>query len=165
MSDSIYVIANKIHIRSIRILDERIATDPTNWATMLDAFEVHYGVRDEVSPEERLLRLVLSIGIRALNTEGQPIGLVGDYSIEYMFFIENLEDYRVEHGDAPEDLEIHEALMHALLGIAYSTSRGIVLSRTQGTALKGVILPVLDTKALLSSRLENAESQNSSGSK
>jgi len=31
-----------------------------------------------------------------------------------------------------------------LLGIAYSTARGIVLERTQGSYLGGVVLPVID---------------------
>jgi hypothetical protein len=35
------------------------------------------------------------------------------------------------------------------MGIAYSTARGIILSRTAGTAVDGIILPVIDPAMLL----------------
>jgi hypothetical protein len=35
------------------------------------------------------------------------------------------------------------------MGIAFSTARGIVFDRTQGTFFGGVILPVIDPKKLI----------------
>lgn len=36
-----------------------------------------------------------------------------------------------------------------LMGIVYSTARGIILERTQGTFFNGVILPVINPNKLI----------------
>jgi hypothetical protein len=40
-------------------------------------------------------------------------------------------------------------LAATVLGIAYSTARGIVVERTQGTFFNGAILPVINPSSLL----------------
>jgi len=57
--------------------------------------------------------------------------------------------------DANGNYLLQDVLIHTLLSIAYSTSRGIVLSRTQGTLLNGVILPVIDTRVLMAGLRES----------
>jgi hypothetical protein len=49
----------------------------------------------------------------------------------------------------PKHLEIHSGLANAIASISYSTARGIILSRFQGTALREFILPVIDPNSLL----------------
>lgn len=48
----------------------------------------------------------------------------------------------------------------SLIAIAYSTTRGIVLTRTAGTVLNGLILPVVDTAKLLDASISNGGHQS-----
>ncbi|MNY64312.1 hypothetical protein D3C86_2014030 [compost metagenome] len=48
-----------------------------------------------------------------------------------------------------ETITIHPALGNALASITYSTSRGILMTRFQGTVLSDFILPVIDPNSLL----------------
>jgi len=59
--------------------------------------------------------------------------------------VENLDEFLVnKKQEAPVEIDIN--LMGTLMGIVYSTSRGIIMQRTQGTILNGVILSVIDPK-------------------
>jgi len=143
------VVPDKIHIQSIKILSANLSAGPEVRGDSYDRFDVQYGVRDEFFFEEKLFRFVLSTRITALDANQEPTSVTGEYSIEYFFYIENLEDYVVEVNDKQDHFLLQDVLIHTLISIAYSTSRGIVLARTQGTLMNGVILPVIDTRVLM----------------
>ena len=69
----------------------------------------------------------------------------GRFDIAYFFGVENLEKL-VNDG---EGFLINPDLLSSLANIAYSTSRGIIYTRCQGTILKKVILPILSTQKLV----------------
>ena len=69
-----------------------------------------------------------------------------EYKTEYIFTVENLSQF----SEKKEEVVLLDTSMAAtLMGIAYSTTRGIILTRTQGTLLDGVLLPVLNPKDLI----------------
>lgn len=46
-------------------------------------------------------------------------------------------------------MQVDIGLAASLVGLAYSTARGIILERTSGTILNGIIIPVIDPMKLL----------------
>jgi hypothetical protein len=154
MSEQIQVVPEKIFIRSIKILGGNITADPSAQIDEFIAYNVEYGISDDFSFEKKIFRFVLSTRINAIDQNDKYVGITGEYSIEYIFYVDNLEHYIVNKDEPTKGVIIHEILIHTLLSIVYSTSRGIVLGRTQGTSLDSVILPVIDTKTLMAS-LEN----------
>ena len=70
--------------------------------------------------------------------------------VQCCFKVENLIDFldKVETEDKPR-YNIDGGLGSTLVSIAYSTVRGIIFTRTQGTSLGSVILPVIDPKKLM----------------
>lgn len=70
----------------------------------------------------------------------------GNFHFAYWLKVENLEELIIEI-DGEES--ISPQLGNALASITYSTSRGILMTRFQGTALSNFILPITDPNELL----------------
>ncbi|MNK09424.1 hypothetical protein D3C87_273840 [compost metagenome] len=81
--------------------------------------------------------------------ENDQILIGATFTIEFDFEIENLNDFRTHSSDVDHPVQIDRNLGVALMGIVYSTARGIVLTRTAGTVLDGIILPVIDPSTIL----------------
>ena len=86
-------------------------------------------------------RFRLHILLDGQNADGIPLGLEAEFTIDYYYIVENLPDFIVHHNG---DTLVHPILGATLLGISFSTSRGIVMERTKGTPLAGFILPVIN---------------------
>lgn len=101
-----------------------------------------------IDASKNLVGIELTIDIEAINESDEKLGISGSYTHEIVFRVENLNDFLEIHedGSAPSI----DFLMNATLtGIAFSTVRGIIFSRTQGTSLGTVILPVVDPKKIV----------------
>ena len=61
--------------------------------------------------------------------------------------MDNIEEQKTKEKD--EIITVHPALGNALASITYSTSRGILMTRFQGTVLSDFILPVINPNDLL----------------
>lgn len=93
---------------------------------------------------ERLAKADLSIEVSA-KSEKEEIAL-GYFKLIYIFHIENLDELAVKEGDS---ITVNSGLGIALASITYSTSRGVLMTRFQGTLLKDFILPIIDPQSLL----------------
>lgn len=71
----------------------------------------------------------------------------GVFCFVYIYFVENIEDLTSLEKDST--VILHQSLGNALASITYSTSRGILMTRFQGTALSDFILPVINPNDLL----------------
>jgi len=88
----------------------------------------------------------LRIDLQGVDKKGKEIGLNGYYELGFRFKVMNLKELTQEiKGQQAVDGQ----LLATIAGIAYSTTRGIVMERTAGTFFNGVILPVIDPKQLI----------------
>ena len=71
----------------------------------------------------------------------------GNFHFTYWFNVENLGELIKQNNENEES--VSPQLGNALASITYSTSRGILMTRFQGTALSNFILPVVDPNDLL----------------
>jgi hypothetical protein len=92
------------------------------------------------------IRIIFSCQIIVLDSHEKPIGIDGNFDVRFVFHIDNLEQLV---SGSPEDLQIDRELIASIANIVYSTSRGILYTRCQGTILKNLILPVASTDKLL----------------
>lgn len=80
---------------------------------------------------------------------------VGDnhatYEMEFHFKIKNLENFYTLKEDLTPLLSGN--LIATLLGISFSTSRGILYERFANTNFKGVILPVVSPRKMLETKI------------
>lgn len=71
----------------------------------------------------------------------------GEFELVYAFHVGNLED--LIERDEEGVLVVNAGLSNAIASVSYSTSRGILLTRFQGTPLSGFILPIINPNDLL----------------
>lgn len=100
------------------------------------------------STEDKRVRIRLHVNITAFDEAQKLIsGIQAAFGIDCHFFVENLEEMLHQVPDGGESLQFDFGV--TLFGMAYSTSRGIVLERTHGTIMGGVILPVVNPVKIL----------------
>lgn len=97
---------------------------------------------------DKLIKADLSVTVDTKSIENtNEDEASGSFSFAYVFYIDNLEELTsLENGDI---VIMHPALSNAIASISYSTSRGVLLTRFQGTALSNFILPVINPNDLL----------------
>ena len=141
MPELIHLHALKVYKTLVDASDEYI-----NNPVEVENISVQYAQNSAFNFEEKAIRIRLEILMIAVDGEDKELGLNAEYGIEFHFVVENLDKFIEVEGDTKT---IHGMLGGTLMGIAYSTARGIVFDRTQGTHFKGVILPVIDPKELV----------------
>ncbi|HRD54330.1 MAG TPA: hypothetical protein PKY96_16950 [Flavobacteriales bacterium] len=113
--------------------------DPVNSTTA-------FGTNIAFDPPQKLCRARLTIDLQGVDKQKQLLGLKASYDLLCDMKVENLQD--LIHDDNG-NLIVDGQLAATLMGIFYSTARGIILERTSGTFFGGVILPVIDPKQLV----------------
>lgn len=71
----------------------------------------------------------------------------GNFHLVFIYQVDNLDELAATNEN--HLIELHPALANALSSITYSTARGILLTRLQGTALQTFVLPVINPNKLL----------------
>lgn len=72
----------------------------------------------------------------------------GCFKLSFIFYVSNLDELVVSLPETGS-LQINPSLGNAIASISYSTSRGILMTRFNGTALSNFILPVINPNDLL----------------
>lgn len=135
---------NRISINSINLYKAKLEAEDSS--VLFDKVEFSFDPNSAFSLENKAVRLRLNIKIDAQNDKDMPVGLTAEYGIEFLFIIDNFDDFMKKEKD---DTVFDGLLGSTLMGIAFSTARGIILEQTKNTPFKGIILPVIDPKTLL----------------
>ncbi|RBQ11416.1 hypothetical protein DRW42_02835 [Pedobacter miscanthi] len=137
---------DRIKMISIRTLKGNINSDEADADLDPKNYEIECTPEIATNLKELLVRIIFKIDIHILNKEGKKSGTSGSYTNEFIFEIEGIEDFIKSRNSG--EVDIHPELGTALLSLAFSTSRGMIYTRTQGTILDGIILPVIDASDL-----------------
>ncbi len=92
------------------------------------------------------MRIIFSCEIETFTEENNPINVSGNFDVAFYFLGNNLDKLTTTNDD--QGLTINGDLITALANISYSTSRGIIYTRCQGTILKNFMLPILPNEEL-----------------
>jgi hypothetical protein len=111
-------------------------------------FEINYNFSAGINPSQKKVRVIINYNISTFLNSNEKIDINGKFEIAYFFSVENLLN-------TGEEIEINPDLASSLANIAYSTSRGIIYTRCQGTILQKLILPVTSTKRLVDMLIPN----------
>lgn len=133
----------KIHIVSINIFKAQLNTSDAYLDQPQRPEGLSFGFEKKIAHnfEEGRFRFRLFFQLVALDQEGQKLGVEVEYGLEFHFEVENVTDFIQKEG---EETRLDIGLMATLLGMAFSTARGIIFERTRGTFFEGIVLPVID---------------------
>ena len=97
--------------------------------------------------EEKLAKADFTVDIVTRSEGDNIVEATGNFHLIYIYQIENLDE--LVRPAQKDMLEIHPGLSNALASVTYSTTRGILLTRLQGTALQTFVLPIINPIKLL----------------
>jgi hypothetical protein len=142
---------SKITIICINTIKSAINTDDSflNAPVDFNKASVGFSQNSRFNFEKKIIAVRLNIILEGVNNENTPVGVKGEFCFEFQLHIDNLEVF-IEQDKNDNSIKVSGELGASIMGIVYSTARGIVLERTQNTYLKGAILPVIDPAILLS---------------
>lgn len=142
----------KIYISRINITNAQVNAAQNVTAKSWDKVQYRVETKSHFSRKTNDCKIIISTDFRQNHENEEPI-ISANFVIEFDFIIENLDEFRVTEDENKEidetTVKIHKELGIALMSIVYSTTRGIILTRTAGTVLDGIILPVIDPESIL----------------
>jgi hypothetical protein len=143
------VIPNKIHLVGFRIIHAEMKSPFEFDIHQIGSFENDVKFDMFFNLEDAMVKADFNVTIKTLSKENTNCDeATAEFSFVYIFHVENFSDLAKVMAD--NSLDIHVGLSTALASIVYSTSRGVLMTRFQGTALADFILPIIDPQKLIS---------------
>lgn len=138
------IIPEKIQLIDIKVFQSNLETSNDFLNTPQQIISFDFGFGQEIAHNIQLnrSRYRLFFTLEANDGDNKQVGLKADYGIEFHFEVENFKDFLILSNE--KGTQIDANLGATLLGMAYSTSRGIILEKTHGTFFQGFILPVIN---------------------
>lgn len=153
----------KLRMDDITILNAQITNKPELSALQKGEFQFAVEHKFELATyfEGKSIRLIQSSTVETLDNKTQkPIQITAKFDIAYFFFLENFNDIFAADPEVIED-----NIASSLINICYSTSRGIMFTRCQGTVMKNLIIPILPTDEILNFKKEVLSTEPKKSSK
>ncbi len=111
----------------------------------------NYTIEHKVAPsfnvDDKLVVVDLLTTCTGLDEQDETLTIGGRFRVHLTFEVENLEELLEEHPETGQPYP-NEQLILTLISVAYSTSRGMIMSKTVDTVLQGFTLPLLDVRTL-----------------
>jgi len=131
------IISEKIHLR--RIISQREYFD--NHCELKDKeFELHIAQKVQHHLEKKSFKISLLLMFSCREDR------FAEYMYDFIFDVENMLDFLV---DVENKQVFTGQIVGTLIGISYSTLRGLVYSKLNETNLNGFILPVINPNDIL----------------
>lgn len=135
------IVPEKIKLFNIEVVNTYINDDTINENLNLE-FSVAHNTKHNLKDE----RVKIELFINLLSQE--EIGV--KFHINFYFIVEDLKDqYKLNEDKIPI---FSSQFIATLLGISFSTARGLIFQQLQETKFKGMILPVISPIKMLASR-------------
>lgn len=147
MSNEIIIDPEKIHLINIKTSKGNIDSDADIDIDIIKGHEFSFELSTGVNADDNVIGINLLVNIEAKDTADKILPVRGSYTHEIIFIVDNLKDFLILNET--DEYKIDGSLGSTIVSIAYSTIRGIIFTRTQGTSLGSVILPVINPKKLM----------------
>ncbi len=108
-----------------------------------EGLEMKTGYDIALNISENACRIRLFFAFDAVNDQKKVVGLKAEIGLEYHFKVREMNRF------IDKDQRLSLSVAASLINIAYSTSRGIILEKTQNTYFHGIIIPVVNSTKLL----------------
>jgi hypothetical protein len=138
------VIPDQINIVDFTIQTASLKSDFELKDSDIDKHSLNIGYDTQFNLAEKLIKAVIKVEVAAIS-DGEEVGH-GHFELVFIYHVENLDDLAKNENDK---LIVNGGLSSSLASITYSTTRGILMTRFQGTVLRNFILPVINPNNLL----------------
>jgi hypothetical protein len=151
MSEKKTIDPQKILIREFKITKGKIDCPDEFDVHNIGSFSYNANLDTGFNLDQKLIRADLSVNVSTISKEKSEEAN-GSFHLVFIYYFEDLP----EHSKLSENgaVDWNPYLANAIASITYSTSRGILISRFQGTVMRDFILPVVDPNTLVAKKLD-----------
>lgn len=155
MAEAKRIQPDKIIMREFRLVKGQIDSPFDFKISDIKSFDFKVDFNASFNLDQGLIKADFVIDVATISNE-QVAEAFCNYHFVFLFYLEDLK----EHAQLLEDgtIDWNPFLANAIASITYSTSRGILIARFQGTVMKDFILPVVDPNALWNKKLQQPPS-------
>jgi hypothetical protein len=141
---------DKIHLVRLKTIQGAINNEGPSPDIEVKGYAYKSDAKIAINIVEKVIGIRLDVLMEGLAANREKLGLTARYTHELVFVVDNLEDFTDPAVEGKEPT-VDPLILGTLLGIAYSTVRGILYTRTQGTPFASALLPVVDPKTFIKS--------------
>lgn len=150
MAEARKIQPEKIIIREFRLVKGQIDSPFDFKISNIKSFDFKVDFNTAFNIDEGFIKADFIIDVSTISNE--PAKEAGcNYFFVFLFYVEDLKEEAQMTADGTVDW--NPFLANAIASITYSTSRGMLISRFQGTVMEDFILPVVDPNLLLQKSL------------
>lgn len=144
MSKGGNIIPEEIHLIQIEVIESSIIDSKEQ---IKEEFNLNVGHKVMHNLKEQKFKISLNI---ELTPKNKNLNCQAKFVFDFQFRVENLKNfYELKEEDRPV---FSGLLIATLLGLSFSTSRGIIYEKLSNTNMKGILLPIIDSNNLLSKK-------------
>lgn len=143
----------KITIREFRLIKGQIDSPFDFRISDIKSFDYDVDLKTSFNLDEGLVKADFIITVSSISQEPTQEATC-TYHFVFLFHVAELKDHAQLTTEGIMDWNPY--LANAIASITYSTSRGILMSRFQGTVMKDFILPVVDPNGLFDKKVEGS---------
>lgn len=141
------IIPSKIHLTNIKFVKENtVLYNGLMDSIPLYDIQVSHSMMHNLEKELIKIRLFLDV---SAEIKEKTFNQGGNYEVDFFFRIEDLKDHYQINNEKPL---FSGAFVCTLLGISYSTLRGMMFNYWKDTQLNSLILPIINVPDLLKSK-------------
>jgi hypothetical protein len=149
MSDKQVFEPGKLSITDFKLIKGQVDIPEDFDAGLVEGHLLENSLQLGFNLKEKLVKSDFIIEIKTDSKGANSKEATGSFHLVFIFSVENLDELTQLNKNI---VKLHPDLGNALSAITYSTSRGILLTRLQGTAFQQFILPVINPNKLLDNR-------------
>lgn len=145
---------SKFNIELVKLEDIVVTNatiqNPGNTNPINSNFEINFSFIPGLNLVEKKVRIILSCEIKLDARPNSNENISGKFDLAFYFQIENLEEIIKGADKEKGEIVIDKDATISLANITYSTARGIIFTKCQGTVLGKVIMPILSNEKITS---------------
>lgn len=137
----------KIMFADFKIIKCHLNTPENFDITKLKGHRLQNSLEIKFNLDEKLAKADLHVDIRTESNDNEEEEATGSYLLSFIYVIENMEKLALPGKN--NMLQIHPFLTNSIASVTYSTARGILISKLQGTVFENFVLPIINPNKLL----------------
>ncbi|SDA96031.1 hypothetical protein SAMN03080617_04169 [Algoriphagus alkaliphilus] len=140
----------KIALIEFKMIKGQVDTPENFDISKVGGHELDHALKLGFNLSDKLAKADFTISIKTNSKGSNESEASGNFHLLFLYQIENLAELAIPAKN--KKLELHPGLANALSSVTYSTARGILLTRLQGTALQNFVLPIINPNKLLQNK-------------
>lgn len=144
--------ADKIQMLHVRIVKASVEHPVESDFTPLKGFGTDMSYKGGFNLTDKRVRAELEIKVKTDSEQSNEA--TGFFNLHFYYQVDNLDELSRMNNEV---LEVSGDLQSTLASISYSTARGILLTRFQGTIFQDFYLPIIQPSRLLENLQDSTE--------